>query len=299
MSYHRDEASSPTTSSTPSDAPYEYYGLTYKQWCDYKYPQGPLDIINAQLVATTGRLGPTRTDPLPFPPVLPPGSSNLPQNTPQDLSPPPYPQIPNDSVICDDIDDPMVLRNSRLVATQLQARISGPSRSRSSTVATRPAEETAPVGTNLEENPDPIRAELMARLTREARTATLPLDVQHRKQLDVLRNMPLRRQLSLRKTYDLFHRSRPDYWDATAGYLVGEVAPEPCSYCKAGNGRFSECIVVPPQSGIDEQPLGGVCVSCAYQSSPGKCSFYLNHKRRNRERTGSAKSEKRTRKGDD
>lgn len=199
MSYHRDEASSPATSSTPSDAPYEYYGLTYKQWCDYKYPQGPLDIINAQLAATTDRLGPTHTDPLPFPPVLSPGSSNFPQNTPQDLSPPPYPQIPNNPAIRDDIDDLMVLSNSRPVATQLQARVSGPSRSRSSTVATRPAEETAPVGTNLEENPDPIRAELMARLTREARTATLPLDVQHRKQLDVLRDMPLCRQLSLRK----------------------------------------------------------------------------------------------------
>ncbi|TGO12848.1 hypothetical protein BTUL_0081g00250 [Botrytis tulipae] len=299
MSYHRDEASFPATSSTPSNAPYEYYGLTYERWCDSKYPEGPLDIINAQLAAATDRLEPTRTGPLPFPPVTSPGGSNNPQNTPQYFSPPSYPQNSIDPAICDDIDDSMVLRNSSPVAAQLHARVSGPSRSRFSTVATRPAEDAAPVGTNVEEKSDPIRAAVMAKLTREARTATLPLDVPHRKQLDILRDMPLRRQLSLREPDDFFHRSRPDYWDATAGYLVGEVAPEPCSYCKAGNGRFAECIVVPPQSGSDRQLFGGVCMSCAYQSSPGKCSFHPNHKkgedRTDRERK---KGKKRTRKRD-
>ncbi|TGO40350.1 hypothetical protein BHYA_0038g00240 [Botrytis hyacinthi] len=290
MSYHRDEASFPATSPPPSNAPYEYYGLTYKQWCDYRYPQELSDVRNAQLATATGILGITRTDPLRFPPVMPPGWSNLPHNTPQYLSSLPYPQNPIDPAICDDIDDSMILRNSRPVAAQLQARVSGPSRSRISTVATRPAEDAAPVGTNVEEKPDPIRAAVMARLTREARTATLPPEVPHRKQLDVLRNMPLRRQLSLRKPHEFFHRSRPDYWDATAGNLVGEIAHEPCSYCKAGNGRFAKCIVLPPQSGSDKQPLGGVCMSCAYQSSAGKCSFHPSHKkwedRADRERKG-------------
>ncbi|TGO57402.1 hypothetical protein BOTNAR_0202g00060 [Botryotinia narcissicola] len=257
MPYHRDNASIPATSSTPSNAPYEYYGLTYKRWCDYNYPQGPLDIINAQVAVPTDVLEPTRAGPLPFPPVMSPGWSNDPQNTPQYLSLPPYLQIPIDPAMCDDIDEPMVLSNSRPVAAQLQAQASGPSSSRLSAAATRPAEDAAPVGTNVEEKLDPIRVALMARLTREARTATLPLDVPHHKQLDILRDMPLRRQLSLREADDFFHRSRPDYWDATAGYLVGEVAPEPCSYCKAGNGRFAECIVVPPQSGSDRQLFGG------------------------------------------
>ncbi|KAF7931085.1 uncharacterized protein EAE97_009294 [Botrytis byssoidea] len=300
MSYHRDNASFPATSSTPSNAPYEYYGLTYKQWCDLKYPQEPLDVSNAQLAAATGRLGPTRTDPLLFPPVMPPEWSDLPQNTPQYFSPLPYPPNPIDPTIRNDIDDSMVLRNSRTVAAQLKTRLSGPSRSRIPTAATRPAEGAASLGAVVEEKPDPIRAAVMARLTREARTAALPLDVPHRKQLDILRDMPLRRQLSLREPDDFFHRSRPDYWDATAGYLVGEVAPEPCNYCKAGNGRFAECIVVSPQSGSDRQLFGGVCMSCAYQSSPRKCSFHPNHKnledRKDRERK---KGKKRTRKRDD
>ncbi|KAF7932811.1 uncharacterized protein EAE98_004110 [Botrytis deweyae] len=291
MSYNRDEASYPATSSRPSDALYEYYGLTYKTWCDYKYPQEPLDAVNAQLAAATGRLGPTRTDSLPFASVMPPGSSNIPQNAPQYLSRPLIPQIPIDPAICDDVDNTMVLDSPRPVVAQLRARVSGPSRSHLSTVATRPAQDAAPVCTNFEEKPDPIRAAIITRLTRDARTAVLPLDVPHRKQLDLLRGMPLRRQLSLREPHDFFHRSRPDYWDATAGYLVGEVAPEPCSGCKAGNGRFAECIVIPHQSDRDRQPLGGVCMNCAYQSSAGKCSFHPNYKQL-KERTKKQRKER-------
>ncbi|KAF7946203.1 hypothetical protein EAE96_009206 [Botrytis aclada] len=280
MSYNRDEVSFPTTSSPPSDNLYEYFGFTYPQWCDYKYPEGPLDVRNAELAAATGELGSTRTYPLDLPSIMPPGWPNIPQNTPDYLSPPPHPHFHLDSAICGDTDDPMVPDSTRPVAAQLQAPESGPSQGRLSTVAKLPAKDAPLVGNNFEEEADPVRAALMASLTNEARTAAVPREVQHRRQLDLLRKMPLRRQLSLRKPHEDFYRTRPDYWDATAGYLVGEVVPEPCSYCKAGNGIFAECVVVPRQSDSAKQPLGGVCMSCAYQSSGGKCSFHPNHKQR-------------------
>ncbi|TGO61567.1 hypothetical protein BCON_0026g00110 [Botryotinia convoluta] len=267
MSYNREEASFPATPSPPSsNALYEDYGLTHQQWCNYEYPEEPLDVINAQLATVTRELGSTGASPSPSPAA-------------------------ND----DDIDNSMDLDNPRLVASQLQARDSVTSRGRVSTVAKRPAEGTALIGTDFVAKSDPVRAAIMANLTKEARTATLPPGVPHRKQLDLLRDMPLRRQLSLRISYEDFYRTCPDYWDATAGYLVGEVVPEPCIYYKAGNGLFVECVVVPPQLGSDRQPLGRVCMSCAYQSSGGKCSFHPNHNqwkertdRERKEREGNA-----------
>ncbi|TEY58682.1 hypothetical protein BOTCAL_0203g00100 [Botryotinia calthae] len=290
MAHNRDEASFPVTSSRPSDALYEYYGLTYRQWIDYMYPEGPLDVINARLEAVNRELGSARTN-TPLPPVSHAGWPNLPQSAPYYLSPPPHPQnylrranYDDDDYYedgdkdddDDNTDDPMVNDGPGSVAVQSQARDSVPSRGSMSTVAKISAEDVAIIGTKLVEAANSARAATMASLTKEARTATLPHGVAHRDQLDFLRNMPLRRQLSLRYPYQDFYRTRPDYWDATAGYLVGEVALEPCSNCKAGNGPFPECIVVPLQPESDKQPFGGVCMSCAYQSSGGKCSLNPN-----------------------
>ncbi|KAF5868512.1 uncharacterized protein Bfra_012424 [Botrytis fragariae] len=281
MSNNRDGASFFATTSPPySNALYEDYGLTHKQWCDYKYPEEPLNVINAQLEAVTRELRPARINAPRSSHFFHPGRTNLSQSAPDHLSPPPRPSTPLGQANYDDSDDSgdsIDLGSSRPVSAQIQAPVPAPSRIRLSTAAKRPAEDAALIGTGIEEKPDPIRADTMASLTKEVRTATLPRGVPHRKQLDLLRDMPLRRQLSLRKPHRDFYRSRPDYWDATAGYLVGEVVPEPCSYCKAGSGLFAECVVVPPQSGSDRQPLGGVCMSCAYQSSGGKCSFHPNH----------------------
>ncbi|KAF7908130.1 uncharacterized protein EAF01_003885 [Botrytis porri] len=284
MSYNGDEASVPDASSPPTNALHEYYGFSiYKHWCDYKYPEGPLDVINARLAAADRELRSVHINAPHSSQLLHPCQDNLSHSAA--YYPSPAPRQPtslgqadydgsDDSDHSDDSDDSMDLGSSKEVSAQSQAPVPAPSRSHFSTVAKRPAEGAALVDTNFEEKPDPIRAAIMARLTKEARTETLPPDVPHRKQLDLLRAMPLRRQLSLRKSHKEFYRSRPDYWDATAGYLVGEVVPEPCSYCKSGNGLFSECVVVPPQPGSVRQPLGGVCMSCAYQSSGGKCSFH-------------------------
>lgn len=48
--------------------------------------------------------------------------------------------------------------------------------------------------------------------------------------------------------------------------LRGNVAQTPCVQCAAGNGRFSQCIVLQPW-------FQGACCSCMFTSKGNKCSF--------------------------
>lgn len=156
-------------------------------------------------------------------------------------------------------------------SVQAEARAPAPFRVRLPAVALGPVQSAAPIGPGLVAAPSPGRAALMARLTNEAMTADPPSDI--RRQLADLRAMPIRRQLSLRDDYDDFRRNEPSYWDAVAGYIVGDVAAEPCGQCQDGSRIFTQCVVVRPPGG-GAQPMAGVCVGCYYGHRGTDCSFH-------------------------
>ncbi|KAA8571444.1 hypothetical protein EYC84_001445 [Monilinia fructicola] len=230
-----------------------FAGLTHQQAMDHQYPVAPLEPGYTDggpyyLGTNTGPWGSARM--VPVPPPLFPLSGFASGNR---------------------IIDQVAPGNS--VPTRARAQVPDPPGVRLPAAALSSVQNATPVRAGFVATPSSDRTALMARLTNEVMNSTPVFGI--RPQLANFRAMPIHRQLSLRDNYDNFRRNINSYWEAAAGYVVGDVAAVPCTQCRRGRRMFTECVVV-RRPGGGPQPMSGACTGCHYGHQGLRCEHHDN-----------------------
>lgn len=87
--------------------------------------------------------------------------------------------------------------------------------------------------------------------------------------------MPFQRRLEFRKNKDgkLFLKDLVEKGRNTAAWVQtrGIQVPQPCSYCSAGNGPFTACVVLRMPNG--QRFSDGSCANCYFGQGGSRCSF--------------------------
>ncbi|KAJ5087230.1 hypothetical protein N7456_010846 [Penicillium angulare] len=94
--------------------------------------------------------------------------------------------------------------------------------------------------------------------------------------LKKLVTMEPKRELRLRndrrwepEPFDQILRNNVSCVEASLGFVVGEIAPFPCSYCKCGFRSFPVCMIVP---GCPEMTA---CVGCHWHKNGHQCDHHI------------------------
>ncbi|KAJ8059621.1 hypothetical protein OCU04_011274 [Sclerotinia nivalis] len=263
MSENNEDIPRPAPPSDPSIA-----GMTYQEWVDYKYPLEPLEpgytIGPYDSVTINGPWATARPVPIP-------GSSPASPSEPHDHLRHPQ-SLLSGIANRDRIGDQVVLGNSLQIRAEARGPI--PFGGWLPAVTQSPAQSAAPIGYNLVATPNTDRAALMTRLTNQVMTMTPPHGIPYRAQLKRFQAMQPRRQISLRDGHNDFLPNRADNWEAAAGYVVGDVAAEPCIRCQSERGRFTECVIVHSSISAGNRPMAGACSGCFHGGAAVNCSFH-------------------------
>jgi len=88
-----------------------------------------------------------------------------------------------------------------------------------------------------------------------------------------LLRLPIQRNIDMFRANDIPNVDGNDgnYRNATAGQLVGTIAPLACRRCRIKRSRlFHSCVIVPNQ-------FSGCCMNCQYSRQTKKCSFHRKY----------------------